>query len=154
MPLRLRLEVFGETVIDRTLAGIADNAEDLSPAFEAIADVFTTANRRQFDSQGAFGSGGWQPLSPPYAAWKARHYPGKTILRRTDDLFRSLTQGPAVRVIQPHRLVLGSDVEYGKYHQAGGDGVPRRRPVELPESTRRDMVRILQRFAITGRVRV
>lgn len=152
MPLRLRLEVFGETIIERTLAGIADNAEDLSPAFEEISDVFVEAERRQFATQGAYGSGGWQPLSPPYAAWKANRYPGKTILRRSDDLWRSLTQGPAVKVVDRHRLVLGSDVEYGKYHQAG-DGVPRRRPVELPETTRRDMVKILQRFAITGRVR-
>ncbi len=154
MALRLTLEVFGERQIDRTLAGITERGQDLRPAFEDITEQFLEAERRQFATQGIFGSGGWRALSPPYAAWKARHYPGKTILRRDDDLWRSLTQGPAVKVIEPDRLILGSDVEYGKYHQAGGGpgGLPRRRPVELPESTRRAMVKTLQRFAITGRL--
>jgi phage gpG-like protein len=152
MPLRLSLEVFGEKVIDRTLADLADRGTDLSPAFEAVADEFIEAERRQFATEGGFGSGGWAPLSPAYGAWKARHYPGKPILQREGDLWRSLTQGPAVRVIKSDYLALGSDVEYGKYHQAG-DGVPRRRPVELPESTRRTMVKLMQRFVVTGRAR-
>jgi phage gpG-like protein len=152
--LRLSLDVAGEKIIDRTLAGIGDQAEDLRPAFEAIGDVFLAAERRQFTSEGAFGSGGWAPLSQPYATWKARHYPGKPILRRTDDLWRSLTTGPAVRVIKPQYLALGTDVEYAKYHQKGKPPLPRRRPVELPESTRREMVKILQRWVVTGRVSV
>lgn len=151
MAIRLRLEVLGEDALDRTLVSV-EAAQDMRPAFEEVAEEFLRAERRQFASEGGFGSGGWAPLSPPYAAWKARHYPGKPILRRTDELFRSLTQGPAVRVITPTLLRLGSDVAHGPPHQLG-KGVPRRRPVELPESTRRTMVKILQRFAITGKVR-
>lgn len=151
MPIRLRLSVLGEDVLDRTLLSI-EAAEDMRPAFEAIADVFLESERRQFATEGRWGSGGWAPLSPDYARWKARHYPGQPILRRDDDLFRSLTSGPAVRRIERDRVWLGSDVDHGRYHQLG-QGVPRRRPVELPESVRRRMVKIMQRFAVTGKVR-
>jgi phage gpG-like protein len=149
VPTTVRFEFFGEEQIARTLEGIEDRAEDASEAWEAIADRFVVAQRRQFASEGGYGSGGWSPLSPRYAAWKARHYPGKGILERTDELRRSLTEGPEVRIIQPHDAWIGSTVGYGRYHQ-GGDGVPRRRPVEFPESERREWAKIVQRFLRTG----
>jgi len=36
------------------------------------------------------GNGTWAPLSGRYKAWKSKHYPGKTVLRRTDAYFRSV----------------------------------------------------------------
>lgn len=154
MPVRMRFAFYGDVQVDRTLARIEAAAEDCSPAWEKMAESFVRAERRQFASEGGYASGGWAPLSPRYAAWKAHHYPGKPILRRTDDLWRSLTTagGPAIRVITDRQMILGSDVEYGKYHQRGGPNLPRRRPIELPESLRREWVKILQRFLITGRV--
>jgi len=152
MPVRMRFAFYGEAQIDRTLERFELGAQDASPAWEKMAESFLRAERRQFKSEGAYASGGWAPLSPRYAAWKATHYPGKPILRRTDDLWRSLTTGPAIRYISAHQMILGSDVEYGKYHQRGGPNLPRRRPIELPESLRREWVKILQRFLATGRV--
>lgn len=149
MPVRLHLDFYGDQQVDRTLDRFEARALDARPAWEAMADLFLVIERRQFATEGRYGSGGWAPLSPRYAAWKARHFPGKTILRRTDELFTSLTEGPQIRIIEPGFMVLGSAVPYGKYHQLG-DGLPRRRPVELPESDRRTFVRMLQRFIVTG----
>lgn len=148
--LSLHLSFWGDTQVDRTLARWEANAVDARPVWEVLADRFTVVETRQFSTQGAAGGDAWPALSPRYAAWKAVHYPGKPILRRTDALFRSLTSGPAVRVIEPHLLVVGSDVDYGGHHQRGDGNLPRRRPVEFSENERRNWVRALQRFIVTG----
>lgn len=151
MAVRLTFAVFGDTQIDRTLDGIEAAAADMRPAWEVLRDRFLTLERRQFATQGGY-SGGWAPLSPRYAAWKAKHYPGKTILRRTDDLFRSLTEGPEIVILEPGYMVLGSAVEYGPYHQEGAGRLPRRRPVELPDRERREWVKVIQAYIRTGGV--
>lgn len=147
MAVTIRLEVYGDVQLERTLERFASAAEDMRPAWETLRQRFLEAERRQFASQGGYGSGGWPALSPAYAAWKARNYPGQTILRRDDELFESLTEGPAVAILEPSYMVLGSDVEHGGYHQRG-DGVPQRRPVELPEFERREWVKVMQRHLI------
>lgn len=152
MALTLSFDFYGDVQLDRTLERVADNVEDATPAWEAMADRFVTVERRQFSSEGRYASGGWAPLSPRYAAWKARHYPGQKILQREGDLIRSLTERPfGVEVITPQKMWIGSSVEYGAYHQHGGPRLPRRRPVELTEGERRRWVKILQRFVMTGR---
>lgn len=140
--------------LDRTLARFADNVGDARAVWEVLADRFASLNRRQFATEGAHGGGvPWQALSPDYAEWKERHYPGKPILERTGDLLTSLTVRPfGVEVIEREFMVLGSGVEYAPYHQSGGDRLPQRRPVELTEGARRDWVRRLQRFVVTGEV--
>jgi phage gpG-like protein len=149
----LKFSFFGDEQINRTIVDREERVEDARPAWEVLAGRFGRAEARQFKSEGSYGSGGWAPLKPTYGAWKARNYPGKTILRRTDDLFKSLTQRPyGIEVIEPSYMILGSDVEYGGYHQRG-DGQKQRRPVELPEAERREWVRLLQRYLVLGRVR-
>lgn len=152
MAALLELSFHGDTQLQRTLADRAERVEDARPLWNHLADRFARLERRQFASEGAYGSGGWDPLSPRYAAWKAANYPGQTILRRDDHLFRSLTSRPfGVEVIEPDHMVVGTDVEYAGFHQRG-DGVPQRRPVELPEVERQAWLRDLQRFLVTGRV--
>lgn len=151
MATRLTFAVFGDVQVDRTLEGIEENVADMRPAWSALRQRFLTIERRQFATQGGY-SGGWSPLSPAYARWKARHYPGKTILRRTDALWRSLTEGPMVAVLEPDYMVLGTSVEYAEYHQLGGGRLPRRRPVELADAERREWVKVLQSFIRTGTI--
>lgn len=152
MAVRFTFSFEGEVQIDRTLARFADNVSDAVPLWDKLANRFASVERRQFASQGGYGSGGWPALSPAYAAWKAMHYPGKPILEREGDLKDSLTRRPfGIEVLTPASMTVGSGIDYGRYHQAG-DGVPRRRPVELPESERREWVRLIQRFIVTGNV--
>lgn len=160
MAVSISFDFYGDVQLDRTLDRFAENVDDVSPAWEVIADDFARMEREQFATEGRRASGGWAPLSPPYARWKAIHYPGAKILHRTGDLERSLTQRPfGVEVILPTYMAIGSDVDYGAYHQQGsafgppspGRGrLPRRRPVELRESDRVKWVKILQRFIVTG----
>lgn len=153
MPTRIAFEFYGDTQVERTIDRTLDRTDDATPAWDAIADSLARAERRQFDSEGGYASGGWAPLSPRYAAWKERHYPGRPILVRTGRLRASLTERPlGVEVIRPHSAILGSHVPYGLHHQRGGGRLPRRRPVELPESVRRQWVQIVQRWIVTGKV--
>lgn len=150
--MRLTFSFYGDVQLDRTLARFSDNVGDARPVWEKLAAAFARAERRQFKSQGAYASGGWSPLSPKYAEWKARHYPGQPILVRTGELRASLTERPfGVEVIEPQQMAVGSDVDYGAFHQRG-DGLPRRRPVEFTEAMRREWVSKLQRFIVTGSV--
>jgi len=152
MPTRLHFEFYGDAQVDRTLDAIEGRAQDASPVWDVIADRFLHVEEQQFASEGGWGSGGWPALSPAYAAWKQAHYSGRPILVLTGDLERSLTDGPAVRVIRPDRMWIGSDVAHGRYHQLG-DGVPQRRPIDLPEDERRQWARHVQRFLRTGATR-
>jgi hypothetical protein len=88
---------------DEILA-MAARAADTAPAWRAWGDDVEHAFREQFDSQGVRLTGEvWAPLSPRYAAWKARHFPGMPILRRTDVLFASMTHRPmAVERVTGH----------------------------------------------------
>ena len=153
MAVRFTFTVEGEAQIDRTLARFADNVSDALPLWDKLADRFASIERRQFATEGAYGSGGWPALSPRYAAGKARAYPGKPILERDGDLKRSLTVRPVgVEVLTPGSMTVGSGIDYGRFHQAGAGNLPQRRPVELPESERRTWVRLIQRFIVTGNV--
>lgn len=151
MGFRITFDFSGDVQLDRTLARVGANVEDATPAWEKIADRFAAFESRQFASEGRAGSGGWAPLSPRYAAWKAKRFPGQPILVATGELRQSLTQRPfGIEEITPQSLTMGSGVEYGAYHQRG-DGVPQRKPIDLPESERREWVRILQQHIMSER---
>lgn len=166
--LNFSVALDGDVQLNRTLVGISDRATDWRPAWHAIADDLMDAEKRQFQSEGQFGSGGWQPLRP---ATKARRialgYAAGPILTMTGDLKRSLTvkgDSGQVLVIAPHQFAFGTTVDYAGYHQHGTAPrarasstafgpqrpMPARRPLELPESVRKDIVKTAQRFWVTG----
>lgn len=152
MATNLRLEFYGEEQVNRTIARTTDRIRDARPLWEELADRFGKQEARQFRSEGRAASGGWAALSPRYAAWKARRFPGKRILERTGDLRRSLTERPfGIEVLKRRYMIVGSDVDYGEYHQKGGANLPRRRPVEFTENARRTWVKAMQRYIITGK---
>lgn len=144
----LSLSWWGDQQVSRTLHRFAGAVVDMRPAFVEIRDRFLRVNRRQFATQGKHGSGGWAPLSPPYAAWKATQRPGAKILVFDGDLRRSLTEQPDYEVIEPHYMAVGSNVEHGRYHQHGTDNMPARPPVDLTDNWKREAMRVLQRHLV------
>lgn len=152
--MRIQLEIAGDVQLSRTLLRFRQHAEDMSPAFEQIADDFYEIERRQFASEGVYGSGGWKPLSPGYAARKSVLYPGKPILQATGALFESLTGGRgAVKKVSRDELLLSTDDEKAPFHQRGTRKMPQRRPVELRSQDRKNMVKVLQRYLVSGETR-
>lgn len=153
--MRLVLDIAGDKQVERELLRVAGDVGDVSPALNRIVDLWIDETGQQFDTQGFHGSGGWAPLTPGYAAEKAKRFPGRGILHRTFALQQSLTdRGDPNMIVQIGRdeLAWGTKVPYATFHQLGTRRMPRRRPVELTERARQQTVRILQRFIITGEV--
>lgn len=104
----VEIEVFGLPEVDARLAGIADRADHVRPVFERIAEDFTEREKVLFAND---GEGRWDPLTKPYAAWKARHYPGLPMNVLTGALRDSLTvpgSKYSVRDISDEQLVIGT----------------------------------------------
>lgn len=153
MGVVLQMDIVGERVFDRTLSGLAERAEDLRPVWDSLADRFENAEKRQFRSEGRYGSGGWQPLSDDYAAWKDRVAPGKPIMELTGDLKKDLTTQPfALDVREPHLFMVGTMDPKARWHQEGAGRNPQRKVVSLPESEKRQWVKTMQRYFVTGKV--
>lgn len=153
MAVTLVFEVNGTVQLSRRLERFSILTADAAPAFEAIADDFLRIERRQFGSEGEYGSGGWAPLSDSYGAWKAIHYPDSPLLQKEGDLVNSLTWAGApgqVRDITPVSIELGTTVPHGIFHQDGTDRMPARPPVQLTEADKIRWVGILQRWIVTG----
>lgn len=119
----LALEGFDSVTV--AVSRFGENIRDWRPFWrDYFAPDFYGRIARNFELEGKL-AGGWQPLESRYAAWKAAHYPGKTILRRTDRLFNSISwtgDGPGPEGIfraDPSSLELGTSVPYAKWHQLG-----------------------------------
>lgn len=153
--LIFRMEVDGFEPIRVSLSRFGERIRDFRPFWiEYFAPAFYRDVHRNFETQGGFIEGGWKPLSPAYARWKAQHYPGKTILRRTDALFRSLqltgsTPGPD-GIFEPdaRSLVLGTAVAYARYLQRGTDRMVARPFLFIGRQARSTFGRLLHRFAV------
>ena len=82
----------------------------------------------------------WVSLHPRYAAWKAKRYPGQTILKLKGDLHRSYTQSNApgaIREISGMDLDFGTNIEYAAYHEYEdlAENIPQREVIgNLPDN--------------------
>lgn len=136
---------------------------DMRPVFHVLADDFLKIEKRQFDSEGGYASGGWKPLTEAYLRRKIQQGYDHRILHRTLAMRRSLTVRGApgqVRRITRDTLEVGTAVRsnkgfpYPAVHQRPlRSPLPRRRPVELRETDRDRWVKMMQRYLVTGLVR-
>ena len=135
--------------------------------------------RKIFATEGAASGAKWKPLSDTpgwkegssrsgsmigsgsgYKTWKAKKYPGKTILRREDTLYKSLTRktgGDTVDYVKglPHgsELWLGSKVPHGIYHDSTkprSSNLPRRPIMRLSDAMIKGFHRIIQKHIARG----
>jgi len=85
-----------------------------------------------FVSRGSFFQKPWPDLTNDYAKYKAKKWPGQTMLRRTNKLFRSVTIPGAdgnVEILEPTRISWGVDdssIPYAKYLMTGTSRMKRR----------------------------
>jgi phage gpG-like protein len=153
MVMQIRISVFGDDVLARDLLRMKDRAMDMRPAFEAIHESFKTVEDWQFGTQG--GVHKWAPLAASTVAYKARLGLDPRILHATLRLRKSLTEtANADHIFEATRdtVVMGSRVPYGIFHQSTRPRrrLPRRPPVDLSETAKREWVKILQRYLTTG----
>ena len=104
---------------------------------QEIATIFVTENY-----------GTWASLSIPYAIYKHRHFPGKTILRRKDSYFRAATKKGAkgnLYDVTNDQMIWGIDEDtfanvygapYPVFHEVGTSKMPARPVFSVAASSR------------------
>ncbi|MCX7844361.1 MAG: phage virion morphogenesis protein [Candidatus Bipolaricaulota bacterium] len=145
------ISIAGELQVRRLIEGVIHRGQDLRPVWACIARDFHEVETRQFATEGGLGRP-WPPLSPAYAAWKAKHYPGAPILVRTGRLRASLVGSTrdTVEVMEPHMLRIGTRVPYALYHQTGTSRMPPRPPIVIPEAAKDRWVRLIHAYLKDG----
>lgn len=151
--IHLRFEVDGDVQLSRALDMVADELEDLSPAFERMAEDFYTTQWQVFAKEGGHeGLKPWAPLSERYEAWKERHYPGRPILVLTGRLRAALTTPNArgaIKQVTADTLILGAHVpvkggwNLAALHQQGTRKMPARPPLRLTEPQKKRWVKYM-----------
>ena len=153
MPLtRLRFELAGEVFYSRMFELAAEEARDLSEPLEQAGHVVLGAVAQQFATEGR-RAGGWPPLSPRYAAWKARHYPGRPILVLTGAMKEAALDPRAIQT-SPRRMTYEVRDAKALWHQVGAGRLPVRRLVDLTGHDRRMIDRVFARWLARIRRRV
>lgn len=141
----IRAEVLGEEIVHRRLVGIGHRAGNMAPALREVARLWMDLEQEVFDSEGASGGKPWAPT---------KRGDGRTLVD-TGRLMRSLTeQGAEDQILEvgDSWLVFGTGHEAAIHHQRGTTDLPARPPVQISPQGRRQTVKVIQRFVVTGDV--
>ena len=152
MPFKLefKLEPPGEQPLRRAFV-LYKRIDDLTPAWQRMIPALQDYIARRIASGGTLHNlPPFAPLSPRYARYKAKHYPGAPILVRTGRLFRSLTTNTddTIADIQPDHFTFGTRVPYALYHQLGTRKMPARPPIKLSKPIQTQLLTILRNYLI------
>lgn len=114
--------------------------------FPRLIPALEWAALKQFDAEGSGPtSGAWAPLTPRYAEWKAKRYPGAPILEATGRLRSALTESSspfAEREYSDTDFAFGTrNVQYASYHQVGTERMVARPFFDFGEETERAIAR-------------
>jgi len=153
--MQIDFNFYGDQQVSRRILRWQEAAADARPAFEAVADMLMEHEDQQFETQGGLASGGWAALKPATVQAKARQGLDPRILHATLALRRSLTERGDENqelIIEPSWMLFKSKLEYAGFHQTGTRHMPQRRPIELREQDRQEVVKIVQEFLVYGDV--
>lgn len=141
--IRFYAEIDGIPALDRAFNRIEEIITDFRSVWPEVARTFYAIEQGQFGSEGARGaSGKWAPLSPAYAKYKAKAFPGMPILQATTSLFDSLTSPDApdsIFRLERDEMVIGTQREGAVYHQRLG-----RPPISLTDEDKRKIQKSIQ----------
>ena len=116
--------------IDMAFSKWARLIDDFGPVFQDVVKLFRKHEARQFTSEGKATGGKWTALSPAYATWKKKNFPGRPILQRSGALLNALARGGSGSItrIGKTEMVVGLDssTRIGKYGAAHSRGAPSR----------------------------
>lgn len=154
------LEVYGAHDTAINLERFALRAVQARPALEMIALRVHGEAEMQFGTEGAHMGDPWAPLSD----WRLREkraagYPDD-ILVATGDLRKSLTRENAkgsVHQVTDSMMRIGTEIPYAWRHQKGVSEdprykLPKREMLKITPEFRREIIKRLQRFVVTGEV--
>jgi len=137
----------GEAVLERIRVAFERTGDELAQfdkhVFPKLTPVFEAEMAKQFDAQGDGPRGQWEPLSPAYADWKERAFPGNPILVLSGKMREGLTSSAspyAARAFSSDTFSFGTQgVEYASFHQLGTPKMPDRPPFDFSADFERDL---------------
>lgn len=125
-----------------------------------LSRPFQVFQKYWFDSIAeVFDAGGdpvpWPELSPAYAAWKEANWPGRPIMRRSDELYDSLTNQTSNTIwhVGPRSIEFGTRVPHFIYHQEGRGANPQRPTLVLTDDASDQLQRLVEGYVLTGNAR-
>ena len=138
----------GDDKIVSQLGVVVEDGSDFRPAWTPVHKILIKGVRFEFRTEGQ-GSGGWMKLNPKYRRQKRKRYGNKTILRREDELWKSLTDpNHDNHIFIPARqhMSFGSADPNAARHHFGIPSInlPSRKMVVLTDNMRRDILKELQ----------
>jgi len=129
----LSITIDGERQVRLGVTRITKQVDDLRGLWKRWQLAFFAA---EID---LFAASPWEAISPAYAAWKAKHYPGRGVLRASGALMQSLVGKGSGHVYKATKraMEIGTGVTseggapYPLYHQLGAGHNPVRKPIDL-----------------------
>ena len=145
------------SVLRFRVTGLIARFSDFTTLFEGFGELFKANEQEQFAGEGAF-SGGWAPLSPVYAAWKASHgFPG--VIGVLHGFLRSGMTGGAGYTQHVHKtsadygLGGGPATKYGQYFDGGNTrGMPARTVIAFGPGARGEWRKLAEDWAFDNAV--
>jgi len=126
------IKVKGVAKTQARFTGMIARSKAFEPIFIKAKKQLELSNAANFAANG-LPAGGWAPLDPQYAAFKAAKFPGRPTLVGNGRLFRSVaTMSSGLSSISPTKAEFGTNVEYAKFHQYGTRKMPKRKIIFEP----------------------
>lgn len=109
-------------------------SKELRASGEFLVEFYGTV---PFATEGQIYGERWAPLSPKYAAWKLKHFPGRGILERTGFMKSSFEFQSSDTVLK-----VKNTARYAQFHQEGR-GVPQRVIIKMTDRLQLKIVEIM-----------
>lgn len=124
--LKMRIKCDNRRALLR-LEKMKEAATDFKPVFRWAQQELAKSYKANFTSNG-LPVGGWSPLKPEYASWKARNFPGAPTLVQTGKLFKDIStmRGPNTKIRKKSAVFSTSGIEYASFHQYGTSKMAKR----------------------------
>ena len=145
---QLQLDIAGDKQVMRGFSRFADGVKDFREPLKEILEDFHEIEKKQFSSEGGYGSGGWAPLAPVTVEQKARAGYPYDILVRTGDLRDAMTGGSGSEAEVTKDSLKVMMPWYGKFHQQGTRRMPRRPVVQLQEADKTRWSKIFHEYLV------
>ncbi|OLE52129.1 MAG: hypothetical protein AUG51_19420 [Acidobacteria bacterium 13_1_20CM_3_53_8] len=147
MPAVFSVHIDGQKQLDIAFKGFEQDLGDWTPTWGKIGDAFYKMEKAHFRTYD------FAPLSPRYAAQKAREGFKKGILRKTDQLYDSLTSANVAASyyhVTPRSIAIGTFAIYAIYHNSTKPRrrLPRRPLTNITDKDRRQFRSIVQRDVV------
>lgn len=145
---QLQMNVLGDQQVMRGFSRFVEGVKDFTEPFKEILEDFREIEKKQFSSEGGYGSGGWKPLAGSTVVDKQRKGYPMDILVRTGDLRDAMTGGKSgYDNVEPMELRIMMPW-YGRFHQKGTSKMSARPIVQLTESDKKRWTKRIHEYLV------